>query len=159
ERVAGQQRVGLGLGGEVELRHAPSVPEPRPRRSGELDIRVGAAATGGFWQIGGMEQLDRLLRAGSWDEAHRELARGRPFDVAEELTRLAGPQRAVAFRLLPKDLALEVFEALDAPAQGELLTELREEPVRELIAQLDPDDRVELLDELPAKVVNKLLAD
>ena len=120
---------------------------------------MGAAATGGFWQIGGMEQLDRLLRAGSWDEAHRELARGRPFDVAEELTRLAGPQRAVAFRLLPKDLALEVFEALDAPAQGELLTELREEPVRELIAQLDPDDRVELLDELPAKVVNKLLAD
>lgn len=106
-----------------------------------------------------MEQLDRMLRAGSLDQVRRALARERPFDLAEELTRLAGPQRAVAFRLLPKDLALEVFEALDAPAQGELLTELREEPVRELIARLDPDDRVELLDELPAKVVNKLLAD
>lgn len=106
-----------------------------------------------------MEQLDRLLRTGSWDELRRELARERPFDLAEELTRLTGAQRALAFRLLPKDLALEVFEALDPPVQGELLAELREEPVRELINQLNPDDRVELLDELPAKVVNKLLAD
>lgn len=100
-----------------------------------------------------------MLRTGAWDEARRSLARLRPFDVAEELIRLDGTQRPVAFRLLPKDLALAVFEALDAPAQGELLAEMREEPVRELIAGLDPDDRVELLDELPAKVVNKLLAD
>jgi magnesium transporter len=106
-----------------------------------------------------MEELDRLLRTGSWDELRRDLVRLRPFDLADELTRLDGAQRAVAFRLLPKDLALAVFEALDAPAQGELLDELRDEAVREFVAQLDPDDRVELLDELPAKVVNKLIED
>jgi magnesium transporter len=106
-----------------------------------------------------MEQLDRLLRDQAWDTARRELAGMRPFDLAEELTRLDGTERALAFRLLPKDLALAVFEALDPPVQGELLTGLREEAVREFVARLDPDDRVELLDELPAKVVNKLLAD
>jgi magnesium transporter len=106
-----------------------------------------------------MEELDRLLRTGSWDELRRDLVRLRPFDLAHELTRLDGAERAVAFRLLPKDLALAVFEALDAPAQGELLEELRDEAAREFVAQLDPDDRVELLEELPAKVVNKLLAD
>jgi magnesium transporter len=108
---------------------------------------------------GGMDQLDQLLREGAWDQLRRDLARHRPFDLAGELTRLAGPQRAVVFRLLPKDLALAVFEVLDAPVQGELLDELRDEAVREFVAQLDPDDRVELLDELPAKVVNKLLTD
>lgn len=106
-----------------------------------------------------MDQLDRLLREGAWDQLRRDLARQRPFDLAEELTRLGGTERAVAFRLLPKDLALAVFEALDAPVQGELLEGLRDEAVREFVAQLDPDDRVELLDELPAKVVNKVLAD
>lgn len=100
-----------------------------------------------------------MLRAGLWEEARSGLTRQHPLEVAEELTRLDGTRRAVAFRLLPKDLALSVFEALDAPAQSELLAELRDEPVRELFAGLDPDDRVEVLDELPAKVVGKLLAD
>jgi magnesium transporter len=106
-----------------------------------------------------MDQLDRMLRAESWDAVRRELVALRPFDLAGELTRLDAAQRPVAFRLLPKDLALAVFEALDAPVQGELLDELRDEAVREFVARLDPDDRVELLEELPAKVVNKLLSD
>lgn len=106
-----------------------------------------------------MEDLDRLLRDGAWDQVRRVLASQRPFDVADELTRLDRTRRALAFRLLPKDLALLVFEAMDAPVQGELLEGLRDETVREFVAELDPDDRVELLDELPAKVVNKLLAD
>lgn len=106
-----------------------------------------------------MDDLERLLREGAWDTLQQVLARQRPFDLAEELTRLESPLRAVAFRLLPKDLALAVFEALDPPVQKDLLDGLRDESVRELFANLDPDDRVELLDELPAKVVNKLLAD
>jgi magnesium transporter len=106
-----------------------------------------------------MDDLDRSLRAGTWDQVRRSLVQLRPFDLAEELTRLDGTGRALAFRLLPKDLALAAFEALDAPVQGELLEGLRDETVREFVAELDPDDRVELLDELPAKVVNKLLAD
>lgn len=106
-----------------------------------------------------MEDLERLLREGAWDAIRRDLTQTRPFDLAAELTRLDDQQRAVAFRLLPKDLALAVFEALDPPVQKDLLNGLRDEAVRELLANLDPDDRVELLDELPAKVVNKLLAD
>lgn len=106
-----------------------------------------------------MDQLDRLLRDGAWEELRRGLVRLRPFDLAGELTRLDAPHRAVAFRLLPKDLALTAFEALDAPVQGELLAGLRDEAAREFVARLDPDDRVELLDELPATVVTKLLAD
>jgi magnesium transporter len=106
-----------------------------------------------------VDNLDRLLRERAWEQARRALAGMRPFDLAGELTRLDPTTRALAFRLLPKDLALTVFEALDPPVQGDLLDGLRDEAVREFVARLDPDDRVELLDELPAKVVNRLLAD
>jgi magnesium transporter len=106
-----------------------------------------------------VEDLERLLRENAWDRARQALTRRRPFDLAGELTRMEPTTRAVAFRLLPKDLALTVFEALDPPVQGALLEGLRDEAVREFVAQLAPDDRVELLDELPAKVVSRLLRD
>ncbi len=105
------------------------------------------------------DDLERLLRDGRWDAARRWLTSLRPFEVADELVRLDRTHRALAFRLLSKDLAMTVFESLDPPVQGELLEGLRDEAVREFVARLSPDDRVELLDELPAKVVNRLLAD
>ena len=78
--------------------------------------------------------------------------------VVDELERLDPFTRAVAFRALPKDLAVEVFEDLDPTLQSELLDGLREDAVRELVADLDPDDRVSLLDELPAGVAARLLS-
>ncbi|HLU44570.1 MAG TPA: magnesium transporter [Natronosporangium sp.] len=106
----------------------------------------------------GTQDLERLIRTRDWERLRSELARLRPFDLAAELTRLPTTEQAIAFRLLPKDLALSTFEALDPPVQGALLSGLREDSVRELFANLTPDDRVELLDELPAKVVHRLLA-
>jgi hypothetical protein len=61
--------------------------------------------------------------------------------------------RAVVFRLLPRSVAFEAFGRLDASLQGELLPALRADEVQGLVAELDPDDRVRLLDELPAPVV------
>lgn len=120
---------------------------------------ANAAAVPASGRLSPVESLDRLLREEAWEQARRGMAGMRPFDLAGELTRLEPTTRALAFRLLPKDLALTVFEALDPPVQGDLLEGLRDEAVREFVARLDPDDRVELLDELPAKVVNRLIAD
>ena len=106
-----------------------------------------------------MTQLDRLLRAEAWDEVRRQLVAMRPFDVAEELTRLGGTDRALAFRLLPEGLRRRRVRGVRTRrVQGALLEGLRDESVRMFVAELAPDDRVELLDELPAKVVAKLLA-
>lgn len=86
------------------------------------------------------------------------LAEADPLEIAEELARLPPTERAIPFRLLPKDRALEVFEALDPIHQQELLEGLREESVRQLFNDLDPDDRARLVDEMPAKVAKRLLA-
>jgi magnesium transporter len=81
----------------------------------------------------------------------------RAGELVTLLERLNSRDRAVVYRVLPKSLALEVFESLDPSLQGELLEELNSEEVASIFSKLDPDDRVGLLDELPAGVANRLL--
>ncbi|GAA5228319.1 magnesium transporter [Paeniglutamicibacter antarcticus] len=75
----------------------------------------------------------------------------------EQLERLNTFDRALAYRTLPKDKAVEVFERLDASLQADLVSSLQEADVAEVFAELSPDDRVALLDELPASVANRLI--
>jgi magnesium transporter len=80
------------------------------------------------------------------------------LDIADELIRLAPSERAVVFRLLSKDRALAVFEALDPLHQQQLLEALADDSVHDLFLGIDADDRARLLDEMPAKVAKRLLA-
>jgi len=78
-------------------------------------------------------------------------------EVVELFDRLSVEHAAIVYRLLAKGRALEVFEALSPGARGELVGALRNVEVTALFAEMDPDDRVWLLDELPASVAPKLL--
>ncbi|HUH53225.1 MAG TPA: magnesium transporter [Microbacteriaceae bacterium] len=78
-------------------------------------------------------------------------------EVVLILERLGEKERAVLYRLLQKERALAVFEMLPPVLQGDLLHGLQDAEVAALFSELDPDDRVWLLDELPAKVAPKLL--
>ncbi|WP_226924915.1 magnesium transporter [Georgenia satyanarayanai] len=78
-------------------------------------------------------------------------------EIIPALERLSLKERALVYRLLPKDRALEVFEGLDATLQGDLVQGLQDEDVAAVFAAMDPDDRVSLLDELPASVATRLL--
>lgn len=80
------------------------------------------------------------------------------LDIADALARLEPADRAVPFRLLAKDRALVVFEALDPLHQQQLLEALRDEPVRDLFGGLDVTDQARLLDEVPAAVAIRLQA-
>jgi len=81
-----------------------------------------------------------------------------PLQALQLIESLPPAQRAVVFRFLPKDDALNVFEQLEAEFQQELLSSFREERAVELFAEMDPDDQARLLDELPARVAKKLLS-
>ncbi|MFL4480438.1 magnesium transporter [Paeniglutamicibacter sp. ORCA_105] len=78
-------------------------------------------------------------------------------ETLEQLERLSTIERALAYRTLPKGRALEVFERLDASLQADLVAGLQEQDVAEVFAALSPDDRVALVDELPAAVANRLI--
>lgn len=85
------------------------------------------------------------------------LTQADPDHVVTALERLSFRQRAVVYRLLPKDKALAVFESLDPQLQGDLVHALQDAQATSLFSELDPDDRVWLLDELPANLASKLL--
>jgi magnesium transporter len=105
-----------------------------------------------------LTDLDELAHAGDLRGLRSALQEHSVTDIVEELERHDRVTRALAFRALPKALALGVFESLDTPLQSELLDGLRAESTAQLIAGMDPDDRASLLDELPAKVARQLLS-
>lgn len=105
------------------------------------------------------EEARRRARAGDVTGL-RALLRGADLRlVVEELERMTGPQRAGAFRLLPRDTALRAFVALDPALQVELIDHLRAAETRRLVADLDPDDRARALDRLPPPLAEELLRD
>jgi magnesium transporter len=105
-----------------------------------------------------MTDFATLAREGDLRSLREALCEYDVPGIVDELERLDAFSRAVAFRALPKDLALAVFEDLDPPLQRELIDELREEGVADLVLGLDPDDRASLVDELPAGVASRLLS-
>jgi len=105
------------------------------------------------------QQLEGLLEAGNYDGVKLLLRPVQEVDIAEAIGGLPRTLQALAFRLLPKDEAIEVYEYLDASVQQTLLERLRSSEVLELVEEMSPDDRVNLFDELPAKVVRRLLAE
>lgn len=80
-------------------------------------------------------------------------------ELVSVFERLTLRQRAVIFRLLPKETAVAVFDALDPALQGDLLEGLHDTEVARLFAELDPDDRAWLLEEVPAVLATRLLRD
>ncbi len=80
-----------------------------------------------------------------------------PFDVSEYISQLPQKKRAIAFRLLDKSKAIDVFEYLPSPVQEDLLNSLHDVQVAQILEAMSPDERVVLFDELPASVVKRLL--
>ena len=86
-----------------------------------------------------------------------ELNRLPAIDIGDHIVDLCPEQRAIAFRLLNKDQATDVFEYLPPEIQEELISSLHTADVRRLVDAMRPDDRAELFDELPARIVKRLL--
>jgi magnesium transporter len=105
-----------------------------------------------------VSKLRTLTQDGDLVTLRRWLDETGTLDITDALARLAPDERAVPFRLLSKDRALAVFEALDPVHQQQLLEGLRDERVAELVRGLAPDDQARLLDEVPAAVATRLQA-
>jgi magnesium transporter len=98
-----------------------------------------------------------LLEAGDLQGAKAILVPVQPADIAEAIEGLPEAMHALAFRLLSKSEAIEVYEYLDYSVQERLIEELKSQEVRDIVDQMSSDDRARLFDELPAKIVNRLL--
>jgi magnesium transporter len=101
--------------------------------------------------------IEELIGARRWSELKSIVSELPAPEIAEILLEHDSPGRLLLFRLLPRDLAGEVFSHLDREAQNALLGRLNDEETRRLLADLEPDDRTHLFEELPDRVVQRLL--
>ncbi len=105
-------------------------------------------------------QIDvrKLIERGDLKTLKLLLEDQEPAVIYETIEGLESAEKAIIFRLLPKKLAAEVFSHLEFDEQIELLKLFTDEEVKNIIRNMEPADRVDLFDELPADVVTKLLA-
>ncbi|HXT21698.1 MAG TPA: magnesium transporter [Thermoanaerobaculia bacterium] len=98
-----------------------------------------------------------LIRNRNFNELREFLLELPVPDLAELLADSSPEERAVLFRLLPRELAAETFEYLPFEAQEELLKGLGDEQVARVLDDVRPDDRTAFLEELPGQVTARLL--
>ena len=98
-----------------------------------------------------------LSETSDWNRLKFELNQLPAIDVGDLIVDLPPERRAIAFRLLKKDQATDVFEYLPPEVREELIGALHDVQVCQIIEEMRPDDRAELFDELPAGVVRRLI--
>ncbi len=103
------------------------------------------------------DEIEELIAAKQWDQLRQALDGMTPQDLAEIIVDLPPEDEGIVFRLLPKDRAAESFSYLPLDQQAELMQSLSNAQTRDLLEGMTPDDRVALLDELPADVTRQLV--
>ena len=102
-------------------------------------------------------ELSELLNARQYTKLRQFLAELNEPDIASLMEELEGEDILKVFRILPKDLAADVFSYLDVEVQQLIITSLSDKDAAGVIDNLMADDAVDLLEEMPANVVDKLL--
>ena len=78
-------------------------------------------------------------------------------DIASLLSELDDRDLALAFRLIPKDKAAEVFANMGNSLQSKLIDVFTEKELKEILDDMYMDDTVDMLEDLPANVVTRIL--
>ena len=102
-------------------------------------------------------EIEALIRARDFTTLRDVLDDMLPPELAEVIAEIPREDRAVVFRLLPKQVATETFEYLGFDTQEELLHALAREEVIGIMNDMHPDDRTALLEELPGTVARQLV--
>ena len=99
-----------------------------------------------------------LLRDKHYSELRDMLVEMYAADIASLLESLESRERALIFRLLGKDQAAEAFVELEPDPQEQLINDLSDSELSEVLDELYLDDAVDLVEEMPANVVRKILS-
>lgn len=108
-------------------------------------------------QILTLEELSELLETKQYTKLRQSLAEMNEADVAALLEELKEEKLLRVFRILPKDLAADVFSYMEPDTQQTTITALSDRETANIINNLMADDATDLLEEMPANVVTKIL--
>ncbi len=103
------------------------------------------------------ENMKELLDEKRYKELREILVHTEPADIAISFDEMTERQRALLFRILPKELAAEVFVELDSDTQSNLIEGFSDSELKEVVDELYADDAVDIVEEMPANVVKRIL--
>jgi magnesium transporter len=102
-------------------------------------------------------QITRLMESEDWKSVSEIMSTSHVSDIAEFLSKLGKPERLLVFRELSPTLLAEVFSYLEIHQQYELLESLNDKEVKNLLADMAPDDRIGLLEDLPSESAQRVI--
>ena len=105
-----------------------------------------------------MEEIVELLNAGQYVKLRQLIAGYNVADIAAYMEKLEQDEVLKLFRILPKSMAADVFSYLEIETEQYIITSLSEKDAANIIDHLMADDATDLLEEMPANVVKRLLA-
>ena len=103
------------------------------------------------------DELLRLVEEKKFRELKSRLVEMNEVDVASFMEELDSEKTVVVFRMLPKELATDVFAELEPEQQQQIVTSITDYELGAIINDLYVDDAVDMLEELPANVVKRVL--
>ncbi len=104
-----------------------------------------------------LESLRELLNERRLGELRRLLSEQQPQDISELFPDFSEEERLFIYRLLPKEMAAEVLVELPAEGRRALVAAFSDYELRRVLEELYSDDAAELLDEMPANFVRRIL--
>ena len=103
------------------------------------------------------QALEKMLQERQYSALRTMLVTMNPSDIAGLFSDLDGRQISLLFRLLPKELAAETFVEMDPDEQETLVQGFSDNELKEILDELYYDDAAELVEEMPANVVKRIL--
>lgn len=103
------------------------------------------------------DELMRFLDERRMKELQLQLEDMNEFDVAEFLTEIGDNRMPMVFRLLSKQMAADVFANFDSPEQEQIINSITDSELSAIIEELYVDDAVDMMEELPANVVKRVM--
>ncbi len=103
------------------------------------------------------DELMELLDSRRMKELQVRLEDMNEFDVAEFLSEIGDNRMPMAFRLLSKETAADVFANFEAPEQEQIINSITDSELSAIIEELYVDDAVDMMEELPANVVKRVM--
>lgn len=104
-----------------------------------------------------LERIKELLAEKKLVSLREELKNFQSADVAEIIDELEAKDAIIVFRLLPKDVAADVFSRISTDRQMEISMMVNETELTEILDELYFDDKIDFLEEMPANVVKRIL--
>ena len=104
------------------------------------------------------EELMNLIESKKFQQLKQILSEINPADIALFLEELEEKDLPVVFRILPKELAAEVFVEMQSDSQEFLISKFNDKELKSMLDELFMDDAVDIIEEMPASVATRILS-